>query len=100
MEGMFSAGNPLLLVLAIVCFIGGGLWIYFSRRGKTKEQIKAEQRAVSKKFEQRLSQMNQTPYEQIQNRDKIRAQRSKQDQMADAAELLAERQAQAKRKKK
>ena len=46
MEGMFSAGNPLLLVLAIVCFIGGGLWIYFSRRGKTKEQIKAEQRAV------------------------------------------------------
>lgn len=100
MGGLFATGSALYLVLGIACFIGGGIWVYTSRKGKSKEQIKAEQRAVSKKFEQRVAHMNESPYEQLQRRDEIRAQRRNSDPMADAAEVLAEREANAKRKKK
>ena len=44
--------------------------------------------------------MNETPYEKMQRRDRLRDQRRSSDPMTDAAEVLAERQANAKRKKK
>ena len=70
MEGLFASGSPLWLILGIACFVFGGYGYYKSRKGKTKEQYKAEQRAVSKKFEERISHMNETPYERIQRRDR------------------------------
>ena len=100
MEGLFASGSPLWLILGIACFVFGGYGYYKSRKGKTKEQYKAEQRAVSKIFEERISHMNETPYERIQRRDRIKDQRRSSDPMTDAAEVLAERQANAKRKKK
>ena len=100
MEGLFASGSPLWLILGIACFAFGGYGYYKSRKGKTKEQYKAEQRAVSKKFEERISHMNETPDERIQRRDRIKDQRRSSDPMTDAAEVLAERQANAKRKKK
>ncbi len=100
MEGLFSAGSPLWLILGIGCFVYGGYYYYKSRKGKTKEQYRAEQRAVSKKFEERISHMNETPFERIQRRDKAREQTRGGDPVTDAAEVLAERQANAKRKKK
>ena len=100
LEGLFASGSPLWLILGIACFVFGGYGYYKSRKGKTKEQYKAEQRAVSKKFEERISHMNETQYERIQRRDRIKDQRRRSDPMTDAAEVLAERQANAKRKKK
>ena len=100
MEGLFASGSPLWLILGIACFVFGGYGYYKSRKGKTKEQYKAEQRAVSKKFVVRISHMNESPYERIQRRDRIKDQRRSSDRMTDAAEVLAERQANAKRKKK
>ena len=87
MEGLFASGSPLWLILGIACFVFGGYGYYKSRKGKTKEQYKAEQRAVSKKFEERIWQSARQTQSARKNKALGIARKEKREQRGRTANL-------------